>query len=65
MIVEIMLCMEVVGCPTISRRCWAHGPYPAIPVADIADIADVLEQASAAGTAASQGEIPLGSSPIA
>jgi hypothetical protein len=39
MILEVMLCMEVVGCPTI---CCAQGPNPAMSVADIADIADGL-----------------------
>jgi len=39
MILEVMLCMEVVGCPTI---CCAQGPNPAMSVADIADIANDL-----------------------
>jgi hypothetical protein len=38
----LSLQVEVVGCPTVCRHCWAQGvPYPAMPVADVAW---VLEQ---------------------
>jgi hypothetical protein len=43
MVATLDLQVEVVGCPTVRRHCWAQGvPYPAMPVADIAW---VLEQA--------------------
>ena len=43
MVAMLDLQVEVVGCPTVCRHCWAQGiPYPAMPVADIAW---VLEQA--------------------
>jgi hypothetical protein len=43
MVATLGLQVEVVGCPTVCRHCWAQGvPYPAMPVADIAW---VLEQA--------------------
>jgi hypothetical protein len=43
MVATLELQVEVVGCPTVCRHCWAQGvPYPAMPVADIAW---VLEQA--------------------
>jgi hypothetical protein len=43
---EVMLYVEVAGCPTICQHCWAQGvSYPAMP---LADIAFVLEQAGAA-----------------
>lgn len=46
MVAEVMLYMEVAGCPTICQHCWAQGvPYRAMP---LSDIASVLEQASAA-----------------
>jgi hypothetical protein len=33
----LYLCIEVVGCPTVCRHCWAQGtPYRAMPVEDIA-----------------------------
>jgi len=39
----LYLCMEVAGCPTVCRHCWAQGTgYRAIP---LADIEWVLEQA--------------------
>jgi hypothetical protein len=42
MVARLELQVEVVGCPTICRHCWAQGvPYPAMPVHDIAW---VLEQ---------------------
>jgi hypothetical protein len=43
MAAELWLQVEVVGCPTVCRHCWAQGvPYQAMPVADVAW---VLEQA--------------------
>jgi hypothetical protein len=43
MVAELWLQVEVVGCPTVCRHCWAQGvPYPAMPVHDVAW---VLEQA--------------------
>jgi hypothetical protein len=43
---EVMLYVEVAGCPTICQHCWAQGvPYPAMP---LADIAFVLKQANVA-----------------
>jgi len=43
MVSTLSLQVEVVGCPTVCRHCWAQGvPYPAMPVADVAW---VLEQA--------------------
>jgi hypothetical protein len=43
MVTELWLQVEVVGCPTVCRHCWAQGvPYPVMPVADVAW---VLEQA--------------------
>ena len=40
---QLYLYVEVVGCPTICRRCWARGVgYQAMPVGDVAF---VLEQA--------------------
>ena len=51
MVSEVMLYVEVAGCPTICQHCWAQGvPYPAMP---LADITHVLEQAIAACEAAS------------
>jgi hypothetical protein len=42
MVAELWLQVEVVGCPTVCRHCWAQGiPYPVMPVDDIAW---VLEQ---------------------
>jgi hypothetical protein len=42
MVATLDLQVEVVGCPTVCRHCWAQGiPYPAMPVDDIAW---VLEQ---------------------
>jgi hypothetical protein len=36
MVATLDLQVEVVGCPTICRHCWAQGiPYPAMPVDDI------------------------------
>jgi hypothetical protein len=50
MVSEVMLYVEVAGCPTICQHCWAQGvPYPAMP---LADITFVLEQANAACDAA-------------
>jgi hypothetical protein len=43
MVATLYLQVEVVGCPTVCRHCWAQGvPYPAMPVDDVAW---VLEQA--------------------
>jgi hypothetical protein len=43
MVARLDLQIEVVGCPTVCRHCWAQGvPYPAMPVTDVAW---VLEQA--------------------
>jgi len=43
MVAELWLQVEVVGCPTVCRHCWAQGvPYQAMPVEDVAW---VLEQA--------------------
>jgi hypothetical protein len=43
MVATLDLQVEVVGCPTVCRHCWAQGvPYPAMPVDDVAW---VLEQA--------------------
>jgi hypothetical protein len=37
MVTTVYLCMEVVGCATVCRHCWAQGvPYGAMPLADIA-----------------------------
>jgi hypothetical protein len=42
MVATLDLQVEVVGCPTVCRHCWAQGiPYPAMPVDDLAW---VLEQ---------------------
>jgi hypothetical protein len=42
---QLWLQLEVVGCPTVCRHCWAQGiPYPAMPVGDVAW---VLEEAHA------------------
>jgi hypothetical protein len=42
---QLYLQVEVVGCPTVCRHCWAQGiPYPAMPVNDVAW---VLEQTHA------------------
>ncbi len=44
MTLAVHLQVEVVGCPTICRHCWAQGvPYAAMPTADVAW---VLEQAA-------------------
>lgn len=33
----LYLCVEVVGCPTVCRHCWAQGvPYPAMPLEELA-----------------------------
>ena len=43
MVAMLYLQVEVVGCPTVCRHCWAQGvPYQAMPVDDVAL---VLEQA--------------------
>jgi hypothetical protein len=43
MVATLYLQVEVVGCPTVCRHCWAQGvPYQAMPVDDVAL---VLEQA--------------------
>jgi hypothetical protein len=50
MVAEVMLYVEVAGCPTVCQHCWAQGvPYPAMP---LSDITSVLEQANAACKAA-------------
>jgi hypothetical protein len=37
MVATLDLQVEVVGCPTVCRHCWAQGvPFPAMPVADVA-----------------------------
>jgi hypothetical protein len=37
MVAQLWLQVEVVGCPTVCRHCWAQGvPYRAMPVADVA-----------------------------
>jgi hypothetical protein len=37
MVTELFLQVEVVGCPTVCRHCWAQGtPYQAMPVAHVA-----------------------------
>jgi hypothetical protein len=42
MVATLQLQVEVVGCPTVCRHCWAQGiPYPAMP---IDDVVCVLEQ---------------------
>jgi hypothetical protein len=36
MVTELWLQVEVVGCPTVCRHCWAQGiPYQAMPVSDV------------------------------
>jgi hypothetical protein len=36
-VTTVYLCMEVAGCPTVCRHCWAQGvPYGAMPLPDIA-----------------------------
>jgi hypothetical protein len=43
MVTRVELLVEVVGCPTVCRHCWAQGiAYPAMP---LGDVAWVLEQA--------------------
>ncbi len=43
MVTDLCLQVEVVGCPTVCRHCWAQGaPYQAMPVDKVAW---VLEQA--------------------
>jgi len=50
MVTEVMLYVEVAGCPTICQHCWAQGvPYPAMPVSVIGY---VLKQANVACEAA-------------
>jgi hypothetical protein len=37
MVAELLLYVEVAGCPTVCRHCWAQGtPYRAMPVAELA-----------------------------
>jgi hypothetical protein len=37
MVATLSLQVEVVGCPTVCRHCWAQGaPYPAMPLGDVA-----------------------------
>jgi hypothetical protein len=37
MVATLYLQVEVVGCPTVCRHCWAQGvPYPAMPPGDVA-----------------------------
>jgi hypothetical protein len=37
MVAGLWLQVEVAGCPTVCRHCWAQGvPYPAMPLADVA-----------------------------
>lgn len=44
-VTQLLLQLEVVGCPTVCRHCWAQGvPYPAMP---LDDVARVLAQAHA------------------
>jgi hypothetical protein len=44
-VTRLLLQLEVVGCPTVCRHCWAQGvPYPAMP---LDDVARVLAQAHA------------------
>jgi hypothetical protein len=43
MVARVELLIEVVGCPTVCRHCWAQGvPYQTMP---LGDVASVLEQA--------------------
>jgi hypothetical protein len=45
MVAELWLQVEVVGCPTVCRHCWAQGvPYPAMPVDDIAWVLEQTHQ---------------------
>ena len=45
----VYLCMEVAGCPTVCRHCWAQGTgYGMMP---LADIEWVLAREGAAGSA--------------
>jgi|GEM_PF-6362674 len=46
---EVMLYVEVAGCPTICQHCWAQGvPYPAMPLADFDFVLDQVSAACAA-----------------
>jgi exodeoxyribonuclease V alpha subunit len=45
MVAELWLQVEVVGCPTVCRHCWAQGvPYPVMPVADVAWVLEQTHQ---------------------
>jgi hypothetical protein len=45
MVATLQLQVEVVGCPTVCRHCWAQGvPYPAMPVADVAWVLEQTHQ---------------------
>ncbi len=40
---SVDLTIEVIGCPTVCRHCWAQGvPYSALPVADVAWVLDAV-----------------------
>lgn len=42
---ELALQLEVVGCPTICKHCWAQGvPYPAMPLEDIHRVLEEAQQ---------------------
>jgi hypothetical protein len=42
---ELWLQIEVVGCPTVCRHCWAQGvPYPAMSVDDVAWVLDQVHR---------------------
>jgi len=41
----LYLCMEVAGCPTVCRHCWAQGTgYGMMPLADIEWVLDQAHQ---------------------
>jgi hypothetical protein len=45
MVATLDLQVEVVGCPTVCRHCWAQGiPYPAMPVDDVAWVLEQTHQ---------------------
>jgi hypothetical protein len=45
MVATLNLQIEVVGCPTVCRHCWAQGvPYSAMPVADVAWVLEQTHQ---------------------
>jgi len=42
---ELWLQIEVVGCPTVCRHCWAQGvPYPAMSIDDVAWVLDQVHR---------------------